>query len=318
MSSPLYKKYGFGRYLILSTSRSRSYRLVGYTVYQSVCRRWEAEESKDYGDLCIYLTGASHGIIWIGRHFYKFYLYRLRPNLAFRLISKIQIYMLRILLIVIFCFVSLPIFSAGEGFIVESIGSSKNIEPRKRLIEEVLSSDQMHFGYRALSIILDTKLIEPRGQMTWKSIRLSPSVSKDAEFIQLLVHEVAHYIDIYSLISVAKNPDPSSHFYEISWEWSKTKKANETIASFISWYAATNQWEDFAESFTFYVFHNDEFAERALKNESLRKKYLFFGEYVFVDGTFLDTDFGIGKVPSYIWDTTKVPVSVKKYLYFLN
>lgn len=226
--------------------------------------------------------------------------------------------MFRILLLIVFFLFSLPTFSAGEGFIVESIGSSKNIEPRKRLIEEVLSSDQMHFGYRALSIILDTKLIEPRWQMTGRSIRLSPSVVKESEFVQLLVHEIAHYIDIYSLISLGNTTDPSSHFYDISWEWSKTKKSNETIANFISGYAATNQWEDFAESFTFYVFHNAEFAERALKNESLRKKYLFLGEYVFEDGTFLDTDFGIGKVPSYIWDTTKVPVSVKKYLYFLN
>lgn len=154
--------------------------------------------------------------------------------------------------------------------------------------------------------------------MSGKSIRLSPSVPQENEFVQLLVHEVAHYIDIYSLISIGKNPDPSSYFYEISWEGSKTKRPTETIASFVSGYAATNQWEDFAESLTFYVFHNDTFAERALKNESLRKKYLFFSTYVFVNGTFLDTDFGVGAVPSYIWDTTKVPVSVKKYLYFLN
>ena len=53
--------------------------------------------------------------------------------------------MFRIVLLIILFFVSLPIFSAGEGFIVESIGTSKNLEPRKRLIEAVLSSDQMHF-----------------------------------------------------------------------------------------------------------------------------------------------------------------------------
>ena len=70
--------------------------------------------------------------------------------------------MFRGFLLIVLFLSSLPIFSAGEGFIIESIGSSKNVEPRKRLIEEVLSSDQMHFSYRALSIILDTKLIEPR------------------------------------------------------------------------------------------------------------------------------------------------------------
>ncbi len=90
------------------------------------------------------------------------------------------------------------------------------------------------------------------------------------------------------------------------------------MASFVSWYAATNQYEDFAESLTFYIFHNDEFMERALKNDALRQKYLFISNFVFKNGEFLDTNFGIGKIPSYLWDTTKLPISVKKYLYSLS
>lgn len=54
---------------------------------------------------------------------------------------------------------------AEQGFIVESIGNMRTIESRKNLIKEVLSSDEMQFGYRALSIVLDSGLIEPRGQM---------------------------------------------------------------------------------------------------------------------------------------------------------
>ncbi len=89
------------------------------------------------------------------------------------------------------------------------------------------------------------------------------------------------------------------------------------MSAFVSGYAATNQYEDFAESLTFYIFHNDEFMERALKNDSLRQKYLFISNFVFPDGEFLDTNFGIGKVPNYLWDTTKLPISLKKYLYSL-
>jgi hypothetical protein len=89
----------------------------------------------------------------------------------------------------------------------------------------VLSSDQMFFGYSALSIILDSKLIEPRGQMKGRSIRLSPNVEKESEFLALLVHEVAHYVDIYSLTSLGSVEDPSSDFYRISWESPKTKKS---------------------------------------------------------------------------------------------
>ena len=306
-----------------STSRGRCDRMGGYTVYEGIWRRWATEKSKKYRSLCTYRTHTTSYLIYACRCFYQPRLYRRRAIISvysLRLIIKNNTYqyMSQVFLILLLIISStLPLY-AWEGFIVESIGTGRNIESRKKLIESVLSSDQMFFGYSALSIILDTKLIEPRWQMQGKSIRLSPSVVKESEFVQLLVHEIAHYIDIYNLIGFGSTRDPSDEFYAISWEGKKTKRSTETTASFISWYAATNAWEDFAESFTFYVFHNDEFAERALKNESLRQKYLFFWNSVFTDWAFLGTDFSIGTVPSYLWDTTKVPISVKKYLYFLR
>jgi hypothetical protein len=50
---------------------------------------------------------------------------------------------------------------------------------------------------------------------------------------------------------------------------------------FVSGYAAANQYEDFAESLVFYIFHNATFADRALRSESLRQKYLFFANSLF-------------------------------------
>ncbi len=88
--------------------------------------------------------------------------------------------------------------------------------------------------------------------------------------------------------------------------------------SFVTGYAATNKYEDFAESFTFFVFHNRVFVDRAMRNESLRKKYLFLSEKVFPKNTFMDTNFSLGTVPPYSWDSTKIPISLKKYLYSLN
>lgn len=69
-----------------------------------------------------------------------------------------------ILFIFLFSFFASHMY-AEQGFIVESIGNARTIESRKNLIKEVLSSDEMQFGYRALSIVLDSGLIEPRGQM---------------------------------------------------------------------------------------------------------------------------------------------------------
>ncbi len=86
---------------------------------------------------------------------------------------------------------------------------------------------------------------------------------------------------------------------------------------FVSGYAQSNQYEDFAESFVMYIFHNATFADRALRSESLRQKYLFLANSVFPRGYFQGTDFSIGRVPSYVWDTTKISFSLSKYLYSL-
>ncbi len=209
-----------------------------------------------------------------------------------------------------------PIF-AGEGYVVNTIGNAQNIVSRKKLIQEVLDTSVMTFQYSALSILIDANQVEPRGKMQWHTITLSATVAKESEFLKLLVHELGHYVDIYFLVASSIGWDTSNRFYDISWIDVSTKKSNETLPSFVSGYASSNRYEDFAESFVFYIFHNREFADRAMKNDSLRQKYLFFSENIFPTWVFVDTDFRIGKVPSYLWDTTKIPISVQKYLYSL-
>ena len=136
-------------------------------------------------------------------------------------------------------FIFLALFSlttclyALDGFIVESIGHEKNIEYRKKLIDTILDSDAMHFSYRALSIIIDTNQREPRGKMQGKSITLSAKVAFDSEFIKLLVHEVGHYVDIYSLLA-RDGRDVSDDFYHISWSAKDTKLPGETLGNFVS------------------------------------------------------------------------------------
>lgn len=111
-------------------------------------------------------------------------------------------HLVSLLLVVPFFFSSTGYTLGERGFIVESIGTGRNIETRKKLIEEVLGNDALYFGYSALSIILDSALIEPRGQMQGRKIKLSPHVQKDGEFLKLLIHEIGHYVDIYSIIAL--------------------------------------------------------------------------------------------------------------------
>ena len=206
---------------------------------------------------------------------------------------------------------------AGNSIIVESIGTTQNVESRKHLIQNLFSKPSLDFSFSFLKIVLDVNQKEPRGKIQWKIISLSASIKDQSEFLKLLFHEIGHAIDIYTFIPDMTGFDRSQTFYDISWQDTTTKKAWEKSQNFISGYAATNKYEDFAESFVFYMFHNNDFAERALKNDSLRQKYLFIQRYLFLHGEFTGTDFRINKIPVYFWDTTKIPISVNKYLYSL-
>ncbi|MBC7503527.1 hypothetical protein H7169_00990 [Candidatus Gracilibacteria bacterium] len=184
-------------------------------------------------------------------------------------------------------------------------------------MKEILYSSPMQFDFSKLVIDIDGLQRKPRGRMQDARIILSPYIVRDTEFTKLFVHEMAHYIDIYSFFLTKEGGDISDEFYHISWQKPTVKRSSEETMDFVSGYAASNQYEDFAESFVFYVFHNATFADRAIRSESLRLKYLFFMNFVFPMGSFQGTDFSIGRVPSYLWDTTKVPFSLQKYLYSL-
>ena len=128
-----------------------------------------------------------------------------------------------LLLIITFWFLSSSLF-AKDAFIVESIGMTKNTEARKHLIERILDTRTMDFSYRALSIVIDMYQKEPRGKMQGKTITLSASVVSEGEFLKLLIHEIGHYVDIYSLAPTHAG-DISDQFYHISWQTRDTKYA---------------------------------------------------------------------------------------------
>lgn len=207
--------------------------------------------------------------------------------------------------------------AVGKAVVIKSENTTISSKGRIDTLNGILYSNAMLFNYSRLSVIIDGLQKEPRGRMRNAQISLSPYIVRDTEFTKLFVHELAHYIDIYAFFSNGIRRDISNDFYRISWQSPTAKRSKQGTMDFVSGYAATNQYEDFAESFVFYVFHNATFADRALRSESMRQKYLFFSDSVFSNGYFQGTDYSIGTVPSYLWDTTKVAYSLQKYLYSL-
>ena len=154
--------------------------------------------------------------------------------------------------------------------------------------------------------------------MTEGMVSMIVTLASDSESVKVFTHELGHVVDLQFLKKTLLKKDPSDHFYAISWNAPSEKKKGMDVDDFVSGYALSNEYEDFAETFAFYVFHNDVFRSRASENPILARKYDFFEKYVFSNADFLHTSFESGSIPKYLWDTTKIGINTKKYLFYLR
>jgi len=164
-----------------------------------------------------------------------------------------------------------------------------------------------------------------RGFANWNAIHVNlGTVSSYIEFMELLVHEMWHIIDLWVIRwthrqkdraftefgrVVFEIDDPSIEFYKLSWQSEKVRKAWSLIEDFCSGYGMTNPFEDFAECHNLYLNHNAVFRFWAQNNEIMKQKYnfmanLYGGVYMF------DTSQDLQKARNNKvwrpWDTTKM------------
>lgn len=141
-------------------------------------------------------------------------------------------------------------------------------------------------------------------------------VSRD-EFISLFVHELGHSVDLgmlggisteetefYDGVIPITTDDPSLDFYRISWASATEGLEGVRPEDFVSGYAASDAFEDFAESYVYYVLHGREFRERKKVNNTLAKKYEFI-KMLFVGQEF-DTGDADNLKNGVPWDITKL------------
>ena len=169
-----------------------------------------------------------------------------------------------------------------------------------------------------LSVEFHEEIIDVRGKMKNKTIKIfDPEQLDMPEFLALFTHEFAHYLDLYYF---SKNPfgDISEDFYAISWDSTKTMKRGQTQTDFVSGYAMTNKYEDFAETLTYYMFHNADFQKKAQNSGALYFKYTFLRDNLFKDDSFVWTDFSNEKVKNYYWDITKIDIDDENFLQYLK
>ena len=198
--------------------------------------------------------------------------------------------------------------------IIDVIDSLQRWMSRKTMISDSLYSltlsnsigDRRWWGW-SKTIIINTK-----------------DISNMQEFREILTHELWHIIDLGAIVWSSKQydkqftlwgqsifgiDDTSLDFYRISWTDISTRKADATYLDFVWWYAMSNPYEDFAESFNMYIRHNDVFRAMALSSQKLQKKYNFIKSIVW--DTILWTDWqNVGILNANAkrrpWDSTRM------------
>lgn len=153
--------------------------------------------------------------------------------------------------------------------------------------------------------------------LSGKHVIILDGTVPDYEFRALLIHELGHITDLGCLEGTSGSltafrdgrdsmlsDDPSLSYYRISWESASQKRANTRPEDFVSGYAASDVFEDFAEGFVYYVLQREAFQARAKENRAVALKLRWFDRY-------FGSDFTVAsslspwkeKVP---WDVTKL------------
>ena len=161
--------------------------------------------------------------------------------------------------------------------------------------------------FKNLKIEIFTDETAPRALAGANILKLQTRVLSDPKLAQLLTHELAHVFDLGFYRGNSRGEksefvdgatpifadDLSVQFYRISWKNSAEKLGNASVLDFVSGYAASDPFEDFAESVTFFVFKNRDFQKMAAGNDALSAKFKFIKNNVFGGKVF---DSGDGEI----------------------
>lgn len=110
------------------------------------------------------------------------------------------------------------------------------------------------------------------------------------EFYNVFTHEFWHTFDLWYIVWTSKKldpnytefgrktfaiDDPSIWFYAISRDDEYTLSSDSSYKDFVSWYGMSDVFEDFAETYNFYLNYHDIFVSMADQNPKLKSKYLY-------------------------------------------
>ncbi len=167
-----------------------------------------------------------------------------------------------------------------------------------------------------------------RGLAGGSTMIIRCSDMSDKELTSVIVHEMGHIVDtgLHTGDSSEKksefvdgnipiyNNDISLWFYRLSWENEKTLRDNAKSTDFVTGYAMTDPFEDFAETYNFYVLHGEQFKEMSKYNRILRQKYLFMKYFIFKGQEYDNDPYTDVKYSSRYYDSTLLNYNFATFL----
>lgn len=175
---------------------------------------------------------------------------------------------------------------------------------------------------KKLTLVFDPEA--RRGLGGGDTIKIRCSNVIDKELTAVLIHEIGHVVDT-GLITGSRaagdsgwrdgfitlyNNDFSLGYYQISWANERELQNEFSELDFVSGYATTDPFEDFAESYLYYRLHGPDFRYLAFFNDALASKYQFLKKEIF-EGQ----EFGLNETVSEELQVTTRPYDATKLTY---
>lgn len=224
---------------------------------------------------------------------------------------------------------------SAEEFSLSLHFVTRNMDEKKRFLNAI-KENQIETALKKLpeehansveNIILDYNPEAHRGLGGNSMIILRGVNMGTEEMVSVMIHELGHNVDYAYLVpkeeeraSVFRDgaltlyeTDASLDFYRISWLSNNKRKNAATNMDFVSGYAMSDPFEDFAESYVFYVLHNKDFKVLAASSDALYAKYSFMKHEVFDS---LEFDTGDGEIKENLrpWDITVLDYDINQFL----
>lgn len=205
------------------------------------------------------------------------------------------------------------------SFIPEGFSSERDLKYYIDAFDIFINSSIIERKIISLEVFFYKDKFDVRWKMQNKKIKLFWIYNMNLwEFLAVSIHEFWHFLDLY-ILEKKVTYDLSDYFYNISWENTTNIKAWLEQKDFVSGYSMTNKYEDFAETFSYYILHNSDFLERTEYSNILKEKYNFFSRYVFRNDEFKTDKYKINtEIKSYYRDVTKIEFSLENFLQYLK